>query len=245
MAVTKRTVVVVGCSRGIGLGLLNHFSTLESCSAVVGVVRKDSDRVRLTSEFLANTKVQILCGDVTDLKSMEGVSDAVRRSGLVPDLLICNAGVLTFPKPFNDIPTEDMVSSFEVNVLGPFHTMQAFLPLMRAVPGAVMVNVSSGWGLRGEAGESTYCMSKHALEGLVKCAALDVAADPLSIVTVRPGMVFTEMLAAACHGDAELAKQKGLPVERLAPHFCEMVMAITKADSGTHIDCGYRGPVDW
>ena len=244
MTVQKRSIIVLGCSRGIGQGILEHFAMSDACISLVGVVRKAADAERLAARFSSDAKVTVLVGDVTDEKSMVHVAEEVRALGIVPDLLICNAGVLTPPKPFDQISSDDMLTSFTVNVMGPFNAMTAFLPLMRNVEGAVMVNVSSGWGLCGEAGEASYCTAKHAVEGLTKCAALDVANDAVSIVTVRPGVVLTDMLATAC-GGVEAAKQRGVPVERFAGQFCGKVLAITKAESGTHIDCGYKGPVDW
>jgi NAD(P)-dependent dehydrogenase (short-subunit alcohol dehydrogenase family) len=206
---------------------------------LVGVVRKDSDLEKLKDQFKANPNVHILNGDVSSLDSMLRVATQVKELGIIPDLLVCNAGVLTPPRRFNEISREDMRLSFEVNVLGPHNGMTAFMPLMQKVEGAVMVNVSSGWGLWGEAGQASYCATKHALEGLVKCAALDYEHDPISIVTVRPGVVNTDMLAVAV-GGREIARQKGVDVKRFADHFCERIMSITKADSGSHIDCGLK-----
>lgn len=237
---TARNVVLLGCSRGIGLGVLEHLANSEKCNSVVGVVRKAQDKEKLQARYTSNSRVTILEGDVSDLDSMKRVAEQVAQLGIVPDLLLCNAGVLTEPKPFDRITREEMQLSFEVNVLGPQFAMTAFMPLMRNVEGAVMVNVSSGWGLWGEAGQASYCATKHALEGLVKCAAFDVEADPLAIVTVRPGVVNTEMLAVAlCSKEA--AQEKGVSVATFAGQFCDKIMAITKADSGKHLDCGYKG----
>ena len=76
-------------------------------------------------------------------------------------------------------------------------------------------------------------------EGYVKCAALDVANDQVAIVSVRPGVVDTDMLAVVM-GSAESAASRGIAVSRMAPQFCEKIMAITKKQSGSHIDCGYK-----
>ena len=236
---TQRTVVVLGCSRGIGLGVMKVLSESSSCKALVGVVRKVDDADKLKAQFFACGKVSILCGDVVEFESMQQIATWIEAAGLVPDLLICNAGVLTTPKPFDEISDEDMQVSFNVNVLGAHHAMKAFLPLMRNVPGAVMVNLSSGYGLWGDVSQASYCATKHALEGLVKCAALDTAEDAVSIVTVRPGVVYTEMLEVAL-GGKEAAKSRGVAVEEFAGQFCEKVFAITKAESGTHIDCGFK-----
>lgn len=235
----NRSIVVLGCSRGIGLGVVEHLASSSRCSSLVGVVRKQSDLNSLKDRFKDNSKITFLRGDVSSLESMKQVAIEVKRLGLVPDLLLCNAGVLTTPRPFHDITAQDIQLSFEVNVLGPHNAMTAFLPLMQKVEGAVMVNVSSGWGLWGEAGQASYCATKHALEGLVKCAALDCADDPISIVTVRPGVVNTEMLAVAV-GGSDIAKEKGVPVALFAGQFCDKIMAITKAQSGQHIDCGFK-----
>lgn len=239
-----RTVVLVGCSRGVGLAILEHLAESPKSKAVVGMARKSEDVLLLQRKFQSNPRILILTGDVTDADAMKQVASEVERAGLSPDLLICNAGILTNPKPFDEIPLDDLVNTLSVNVVGPFNTMRAFLPLMRNIPGAVMVNVSSGWGLFGAAGEATYCASKHALEGLVKCAAQDVELDAVSIVTVRPGVVCTDLLATACGGPAE-ARRRGLPLERFAQPFCDKIMAITKAQSGQHVDCAYDGPRDW
>jgi NAD(P)-dependent dehydrogenase (short-subunit alcohol dehydrogenase family) len=235
-----RNVVILGCSRGIGLGVLDHLASSEKCTSVVGVVRKEMDLKKLKTKYSNVGKVHILQGDVSDLDSMKEVVEEVRLIGIVPDLLLCNAGVLTEPKPFDHISRADMQDSFEVNVLGPHFAMTAFMPLMRNVKGAVMVNVSSGWGLWGEAGQASYCATKHALEGLVKCAALDVANDPLAIVSVRPGVVNTDMLGVAL-GSKEAAQERGVSVSTFAVQFCDKIMALTKAQSGTHVDCGYKG----
>ena len=236
----SRTVVIIGCSRGIGLGILEYFAGSESCKHLVGVARKSKDIDALRTQFAGNPKVHILQADVTDGESIERMAGEVSALGLVPDLLVYNSGILTEPRPFDRIQVDDLRESMEVNVIGAMRAMQAFLPLMRNIEGAVMVNVSSGWGLWGSKGQSTYCASKHALEGLMKCVAEDVKEDSVSVVTVRPGVVYTDMLVTAM-GSKELAETNGVAVEKFASHFCNKILTLTKAESGTHIDCGYKG----
>ena len=240
MQKSGRTVVVIGCSRGIGLGILVHLANSPSCKTLVGVARNPDDIVRLRSQFADNPKVHIFRADMTSAEQLSQLVKEIVLEGIAPDLLICNAGILTEPRSIDMIPVQDMMKSLEVNVVGPFNTMQAFLPIMRDVRGAVIANVSSEWGKFGSAGQATYCASKHGLEGLVKCAAADVANDKVSIVTVGPGMVVTDMLATA-FGGKENAERLGVPVDKFAGPFCEKVMAITKADSGKHVICSYTG----
>ncbi len=228
--------MIIGCSRGIGRGILGYFASCSSCKTVVGVARSPDDVVNLKNEFAVNPKVRILRADMTSPDQLADSVKGIILEGIVPDLLICNAGILTEPKPIDKIPVHDMLKSLEVNTVGPFNTIQAFLPVMRHVRGAVIVNVSSEWGRSGSAKQAAYCASKHGLEGLVKCAAQDVEDDEVSIVTVSPGMVITDMLATA-FGGRDNAERLGVPVDNFAGQFCEKVMAITKADNGKHINC--------
>jgi 3-oxoacyl-[acyl-carrier protein] reductase len=220
---------------------MEYLAKSNGCEHLVGVARKSTDIDVLKRKFENDSKVTILQADVTDSDALFRVAEDVQGMGLVPDLLIYNAGILTEPRPFDKIPVEFLRDSMEVNVIGALTAMQAFLPMMRRVDGAVLVNVSSGWGLYGAAGQAAYCASKHGLEGLVKCIAEDVAADPLSVVTVRPGIVCTDLLATAM-GSKQLAQSRGVPLEKFSGPFCEKLMSLTKADSGTHVDCSYRGP---
>jgi 3alpha(or 20beta)-hydroxysteroid dehydrogenase len=239
MVENQRVIVLLGCSRGIGRAVLDFFAGSHSCKALVGIARNSVDVAKLEAAFSNNRKVHFLQGDVTDAALMHRVAGKVGELGLVPDLLICNAGVLTTPRPFYEVSAKEMWESFNVNVIGCLNSMTAFLPLMRKVEGAVIVNVSSGWGLFGGQGQTTYVAAKHGLEGLMKCAAMEVAADEVAIVTVRPGIVVTDMLATAM-GGMDTAVRMGVAVEQFAPHFCEKLLRITKADSGSHIDCGYK-----
>ena len=233
----SKTIVVVGASRGIGLGVMKYLSEYADCHTFVGVVRKSEDASNLSRMFADNKKVYIYQGDVVDQASMHNVAARMSDSNIVPDIVLCNAGVLTEPVSLEKVSDEDMSFSFQVNVLGPLHVMKAFSPSMRTRPGAVIVNVSSGWGLRGDVGQSTYCATKHALEGLMKCAAMEAENDPVSIVTVRPGMVVTDMLAKAV-GSATLAAEQGVKVADFVPQFCHRLFRINKSHSGTHLDCG-------
>jgi NAD(P)-dependent dehydrogenase (short-subunit alcohol dehydrogenase family) len=235
-----RKVVIVGCSRGIGAGIMDWFVSSEEATVVVGIGRKSDGFDALKVKYQNDSRVSFFDADVVKPDDMNAVASALKDCGIIPDLVIANAGVFSPRKPAWEIPVSDLQHAFDVNVVGCHNTMAAFIPLMRDVDGAVLVNVSSGWGLWGEAGCSSYVMSKHALEGLMKCAALDVKDDKLCIVTVRPGMVATDMLATVFNSK-QVAAEKGVPVAKFAGQFCEKILKITKADSGTHIDCGYKG----
>ena len=188
----------------------------------------------MTSKFEGNNKVKIFGADVTDCHSLTQVVDQLKKANLQPDVVIANAGIITPAKPIWDVSEQEMNESYQVNVRGVFNTMKAFLPLLKDRQNSMIVNVSSAWGTCGRAGHVTYCMSKFAVEGMTKAAALDVEKHKTAVVSVDPGMVYSDMLIEA-FGEAE-AKKIGAPCEKFIPHFVNKIMSIDKSKSGQHLD---------
>jgi NAD(P)-dependent dehydrogenase (short-subunit alcohol dehydrogenase family) len=102
---------------------------------------------------------------------------------------------------------------FDVNVKGMFFAMKAQVPALRKSGGGAIVNVSSTGGSRGMAGMSVYAASKHAVEGLSKSAALELAADHIRVNVVAPGPTLTPMLNRVTDGHPE-AFAKRVPLGR-------------------------------
>jgi NAD(P)-dependent dehydrogenase (short-subunit alcohol dehydrogenase family) len=111
-------------------------------------------------------------------------------------VLINNAGVLGQGLALVDLDPDDFRYTLAVNTLGPFHTMKALLPSMLARGSGVVINVSSGAGLRPRAGRAVYGTSKAALDHLSQAAADETAAAGLRVYAFHPGAVDTEMNAA-------------------------------------------------
>ena len=98
---------------------------------------------------------------------------------------------------------------------------QAQLPRIRARGGGAIVNVSSGGGVRGSAGLSVYCAVKHAVVGLTRSIAAEVAAEGIRVNAVCPGITDTPMLHALVESsgaDPEIVQRMrlGIPMKRLA-----------------------------
>jgi NAD(P)-dependent dehydrogenase (short-subunit alcohol dehydrogenase family) len=112
------------------------------------------------------------------------------------DAVIVNAGT-NRPEPFDDVAPETFDRLFRLNVRAGFFVAQAAARTLRATGrGGCIAFVSSQMGHVGAVQRTVYCASKHAVEGLVKAMAVELAPDGIRVVSVAPTFVRTEMTAA-------------------------------------------------
>jgi NAD(P)-dependent dehydrogenase (short-subunit alcohol dehydrogenase family) len=141
---------------------------------------------------------------------------AIDRAGEV-DVLVYSAGI-NRPQPFLDVDEETYDLLFELNVRSGYFVAQRIARQMRraARPGCI-VFVSSQMGHVGAPDRTVYCATKHAVEGMVKAIALELAPSGVRVVSVAPTFVRTEMTSEQLDDPArgtQLLKQ--IPLGRLA-----------------------------
>jgi 3alpha(or 20beta)-hydroxysteroid dehydrogenase len=130
--------------------------------------------------------------DVTDeAQWAAAVGTAEERFGAL-HLLVNNAGIITLA-PSLQLPTQDFVDVFRVNQLGPFLGMKAAIPRIAQAGGGAVVNVASIDGHIGTPGIAHYVAAKHAVIGLTKTIAAEVASLGVRVNSVSPGAMLTNM----------------------------------------------------
>ena len=184
--------IVTGAAGGIG----------EATSMALGargatVLAVDLDEVgaeRSASAVVAAGGVAAaIRADVTDPDAVAAyVDECERRYGGV-DAFFNNAGYEGAIAEIPDYPLEEYERTMAVNVRGVFLGLKHVIPAMRRRGGGAIVNVSSQAGLRGVANLSAYSASKHAVIGLTRGAALEVAPD-IRVNCVCPGPTDTRMM---------------------------------------------------
>lgn len=186
------SVVVAGASRGIGA------ASAAACAAAgaraVTLLGRSTERLRATKEAVVErgAACRAVACDVTSAPDVEAAFAEVERV----DVLVYSAG-RNRPQPFEDVAPATIDELFAVNVRGAFLAAQAAARAMRrAREGGVIVFLSSQMGHVGAARRTVYCATKHALEGLTKALAVELAADGIRVVSVAPTFVRTEMTAA-------------------------------------------------
>ena len=188
-----RSYLITGVSSGIGLDIAK--SLLDSGHRVFGSTRAFKDSEQLKSEF--PDSFIPLQFDVTNRdevnRSVDVVRDVVGEQGLHG--LVNSAGI-SIAGPLIDIEPELMRRHFETNVMGVFHTIQAFFPLLRisrnhwGQPGRI-VNVSALSGRNAYPFMGPYAASKHALEALSDSLRREMMVYGVDVIVIQPGNIDT------------------------------------------------------
>ncbi|MEQ8263726.1 SDR family NAD(P)-dependent oxidoreductase [Pseudohaliea sp.] len=201
-----KVVVCTGSGRsgGLGEGILQRFAE-ERCRLVVtDLGRADSglgeDHIGTTGEMeavaagLRGSGAEVLCVpcDIRKPAQVEALFDAVIDAFGSVDVLVNNAGVGYVMKPLAELAVEDWQLVLDVNLTGAFLCTQAAAARMReSGNGGRIVNIASQAAKSGFRHMAPYVASKHGLIGLTRTAAIDLAADGITVNAVCPNHVTT------------------------------------------------------
>lgn len=196
-----RTIAVTGATRGLGRALSERF--LEAGHRLVICGRSQGPLRELEAQG-GPDRVLARRVDVRRAAEVEAWAAEAEARGLVPDLVIANAGKINDPAPLWEVGADEFDEVLSVNVSGVANVVRAFAPPMIASGRGVLACLSSGWGRFTSPEVGPYCASKFAVEGLVSALSQELPAG-LAAVAVGPGVVHTDMLrqvrgeaAAAC-----------------------------------------------
>jgi len=214
--VNKPVVIITGGLTGIGRAAAVIFAHEGAHVVVSG--RRDKEGQELVAELQALGADAIFVH--TDVRKDEEVRDlvdqTVKRFGRL-DIAVNNAGTEGLRGLVTEQTAESYAATFDTNVLGVLLSMKHELRVMLPQKSGSIVNVSSAYGSVGAAGASVYVASKHAVEGLTKSAALEVAGTGVRVNVVAPGTTDTGMLTRFTNTDEnKAALVSTVPVKRLA-----------------------------
>jgi NAD(P)-dependent dehydrogenase (short-subunit alcohol dehydrogenase family) len=187
-ALDGMTALVTGAGRGLGEGISR---ALAAAGARVTLVSRTARELEQVAETIAATggSATVAPCDLTDPAALGRL---VERVGAV-DVLVNNAGT-NVPQPFVDVDVETFERILGINVRAAFFASQAVARRMIARgTGGAIVNVTSQMGHVGAVNRSAYCLSKHAVEGLTKALAVELAPDGIRVNAVAPTYVETSM----------------------------------------------------
>jgi NAD(P)-dependent dehydrogenase (short-subunit alcohol dehydrogenase family) len=177
---------VTGGSRGIGRAVAAALT--ESGASVVVLGR---DGAALERVVAAGNAREFALADVTD---RVGLGRAIAGLGSPIDLLVANAGAAV-SKPFGRTDERDFNAMLGVNLMGVVNAIQAVLPGMTERGFGRIVAVASTAGLKGYSYVTAYCAAKHAVVGLVRALAFEVARTGVTVNAVCPGFTDTDLVA--------------------------------------------------
>jgi NAD(P)-dependent dehydrogenase (short-subunit alcohol dehydrogenase family) len=212
-----RVAIVTGAAGGIGRATAARFVAE---GARVVMTDRDGDALAIAANELGDG-VAWVTGDVVDpATAARAVDTALARFGGL-HVLFANAGTEGRVAPLIEQQAADFERVLQINVLGVFHFLKHATPAIARSGGGSIVITSSVAGIIGSAGLGPYVTSKHAVIGLMRTAASELAPLGIRVNTVNPGPIENRMMrsiegqAAPGHGDAVKAGfTKQIPMGR-------------------------------
>jgi len=230
-----RTILVTGANRGIGYELARRY--FDMGERVIAACRDPDKATGLNRLVSAKpTAIAIERLDMTSPESIAKLADRLAKRVDRLDALISNAGV-NYPESLGSWTFERFSETFATNVTGPAILAQACLPFLKS--GSKVINVSSrigsfGEGVALEGPGDSYAMSKAALNQLTRRLSSKLSGCGVTVVSVSPGWVKTDMGGAK----ADLQPAKA------AKDLVKAIDALTLKQSGSFIGADGK-PIPW
>ena len=192
MRFTDKTALITGATGGIGRSTSLLFAAEGAHVAVTDIELEPAER--LAAEIRATggrASAHLL--DVTDDAQTQAVVDAVVAETGRIDIAFCNAGIREIV-PAQELPLTEWRKVIDVNVTGVFTTAQAVARKMIADgKGGAIVNTASTLGVMAANSRCAYATSKHAVVGMTKALAIDLAPFHIRVNAVGPGVIRTPL----------------------------------------------------
>ena len=186
-------VLITGGLSGIGRAAAVAFAKKGAKVVVAG--RRDEAGQALAKELRAfGSEAEFINADVRKEDDVRALVDqTVARFGRL-DVAVNNAGTEGKPGPVTEQTAESYAATFDTNVLGVLLSMKHEVRVMQGQRSGSIINISSTYGHEGAAGASVYAGSKHAVEGITRSVAREIAGSGIRVNGVAPGPTDTGML---------------------------------------------------
>jgi NAD(P)-dependent dehydrogenase (short-subunit alcohol dehydrogenase family) len=187
---STKTFVITGITRGLGLALARRL--LKDGHVVHGCGRR-TDPLEAEERAPYGNRYSFQQLDIMDRPALAGWVKGLEKNKTEIDFLIHNAAVIHDNAMLWEIDPGQLQTVIDVNIMGSFNVLQAFLPGMLKRRHGIIITLSSGGGRTGLPGISGYCATKWAVEGLAKSLGAELP-DGMAAIPMSPGIIDTDML---------------------------------------------------
>ncbi len=230
----KKVALITGSSRGIGRAEAIALAR-DGYAVCVNCVERD-DKAQELADMLHSEGHEAMWykADVSDAAAVKEMVAAIEEKLGAVTLLVNNAGIAK-QCLFQDMTEDYWKRIFDVNLNGAFNTIQAVLPHMLHEHSGCIINTSSIWGQHGASCEVAYSATKHAIIGLTRSLAQELAPTNIRVNCVAPGVINTDMVQVL--GTETLdALAEDTPVGRLGrPEDIAAVVSFLASDAASFI----------
>lgn len=191
----NRIVIITGSTRGIGFSTAAEF--LKDGDRVVIFCRHKRHVEEAAGRLLPLSGPENILGLAGDVRkgidAKRVIGQSLKRFGKI-DILINNAGIAAY-KPIEETTEKEWDNILNTNLKGCFLFMRQVIPIMKKQGRGIIINVSSGLGVEGEANFSAYCASKFGVVGLTQVVAGETLGNGIKVYAVLPGAVNTQLIS--------------------------------------------------
>ncbi|MEZ4730166.1 MAG: SDR family oxidoreductase [Caldilineaceae bacterium] len=189
-----QVAIITGASRGLGAGVAERFVR---AGASVVLTARTPDALEQQAEHLRQLGGQVLAvpADVSDPEQVGLLIEQAVLTFQHIDILVNNAGIVWPVEEIAETDPDEWAYNIHVNLLGPFFAIYGVLPTMLEQGYGRIVNVSSGLGRTPVAGLSAYGAAKAGLDQLTRVLALELKGTKITVNSLHPGVVDTDMQA--------------------------------------------------
>lgn len=233
MSIKDKVTLVTGASRGIGAAISDHLGA--EGAVVIGTATSEAGAEKITARFAekgVNGVGKVL--NVTDADSVKALLKDIQAEYGAPAILVNNAGI-TKDNLLMRMSEDEWFDVVNTNLSAVFRLSKACLRGMMKARWGRIINVSSVVGSMGNAGQSNYAATKAGVEGFARSLAKEIGSRGITVNTVAPGFIDTDMTKELTEEQKELMLSQ-IALGRLGqPEEIAAVVNFLASDAGGYI----------